>query len=478
MLLCNRVNYFENRNNSERGLKMKKILIFLISVCLLFCGCAGGNQGGTQSPDDNQGGSDNQPAGNAEISIVENDYSLGVGITKMLEIEYKNVKTPTFESDNSDVVSVSPNGEISGKATGKAKITVRADSSVKEGEEVKAEINVSVNPSGYNTLKGDETAVKWLGRTFYYANAVNCYNTASGFEIIFYGTKVSAVFVSAGNKTPQICVMVDGKPSSSGRIIDLAKTKSEKEYVLAEGLTYGRHTLRVCKITEAYTSSMGVKSISTDGYLSDNFKTKIKTEFYGDSITTGHNNIRKSDAEEPESTDKVQNGCLTYAYLAAQSLNADISVSARVGIGLYSAWGNNFILKNNYKKTYLAEYDFLYGGINPQWDFKKYVPDFVIINIGTNDVWYDWKKDEYEKDLKKFVEDIFVLYGENTKIVLAGGMMVTDNLPICNSIAKSYKNVYTLQLPSSTAGHPRIDDNKRAAVVLANYIKKLIAKNQ
>ena len=73
---------------------MKKILIFLISVCLLFCGCAGGNQGGsklpsgnqggTQSPDDNQGGSDNQPAGNAEISIVENDYSLGVGITKML----------------------------------------------------------------------------------------------------------------------------------------------------------------------------------------------------------------------------------------------------------------------------------------------------------------------------------------------------------------------------------------------------------
>lgn len=428
MLLCNRVNYFENRNNSERGLKMKKILIFLISVCLLFCGCAGGNHGGTQSPDDNQGGSDNQPAGKAEISIVENDYSLGVGITKMLEIEYKNVKTPIFESDNSDVVSVSPNGEISGKATGKAKITVRADSSVKEGEEVKAEINVSVNPSGYNTLKGDETAVKWLGRTFYYANAVNCYNTASGFEIIFYGTKVSAVFVSAGNKTPQICVMVDGKPSSSGRIIDLAKTKSEKEYVLAEGLTYGRHTLRVCKITEAYTSSMGVKSISTDGYLSDNFKTKIKTEFYGDSITTGHNNIRKSDAEELESTDKVQNGCLTYAYLAAQSLNADISVSARVGIGLYSAWGNNFVLKNNYKKTYLAEYDFLYG--------------------------------------------------ENTKIVLAGGMMVTDNLPICNSIAKSYKNVYTLQLPSSTAGHPRIDDNKRAAVVLANYIKKLIAKNQ
>ena len=453
--------------------RMRKTVVFLISLCLLFCGCAGGDQSGSQTSGGGGGDSGNQPSVKAAISFVENDYSLGVGVSKKLEIESENAGTPVFESDNTGVVSVSSEGEITGKAIGTAKITVRAASVAEGGEEAKAEIDVSVNPSGYDTLSGDESAVKWLGRTFYFANAVNCYNTASGFEIIFYGTRASAVFVSAGNKTPQVCVMVDGESSESGEIIDLTKTKSEKEYVLAEGLTDGRHTIRVCKITEAYTSSMGVKSISTDGYLSDYFKTGIKTEFYGDSITTGHNVLRKNAAEEPESTDKIQDGCRTYAYLTAQNLGADISVTARVGIGLYSAWGNSFVLKNNWKKTCLSENDFLYGGFNPQWDFSKYVPDCVVINVGTNDVWFDWQPDAYKEDMKKFIEELFDLYGKDTKIVLVGGMMVSDNLSVLKALARTFENVYALELPRSAANHPRIDDNKKAADILTRYIGNL-----
>ena len=272
--------------------------------------------------------------------------------------------------------------------------------------------------------------------------------------------------------------MIDGKKAKSAQILELTKAKEEKEYVLADNLKEGEHVLRVCKITEPYTTSMGIKSIMTDGYLLEPEDKELKIEVYGDSITTGHKNMRTTASEPADSTDNIQNGCLTYAYLTSEALDADINFMARVGIGLYSAWGRPFVLKDNWKKTYLSENDFLYNGINPEWDFKKYKPDAVIVNIGTNDVWYDWNIDTYEDELKKFIDGLFEVYGENTTIVIAGGMMTSDNLPVASAVAKKYASgrVGVIELERSAANHPRVRENEDSAELLTDYLRRIIKK--
>lgn len=451
---------------------MKKFLLHILAATILLC-CAVGCDKKNDSLSLSGGGEKPVPS----VSFAQSEYSLGVGVNKQLEYDLENAKSVEFSSGDESVVSVSESGEITGVSEGKTKVTVRAISSTGEKTNVSASAVVYVTPSGYSALKGDETGIKWLGRTFYYENAVNCYNTASGFEVRFYGTKLTAEIISAGKKTPQIAVMIDGETAENGLIADLLKEKGEREYTLAENLPEGEHVVRVYKITEAYTTSMGVKKINTDGYLINvSDRDKMKIEVYGDSITTGHNNLRETAAEAAETADKLQNGCLTYAFLTAQSLNADVNVIARVGIGMYSAWGSSFVFKDNWKKTYLSEYDYLYGGVNPDWDFGKYTPDLVIINVGTNDVWYDWQIAQYKADLKQVCDELFAFYGEKLKIVIAGGMMNSDYLSVAKAVARNYADgsVTTVELPRSEANHPRVADNESAARTLTSFLNRFL----
>ena len=449
---------------------MKKILILLLCAALLLSGCG-------------EKGTNNviPPSGQEQGSVVfaQDKYAVGVGKEIQLEVRCEDAGNVTYTSSSPEIASVSANGKVRGLALGKAEITAIAVSTADASKQISAKCSVFVNPSEYETLDGEEPLVKWLGRTFVYENAVNCYNTASGFEMDFYGTEFRAGIVAGGvSKTPRICVLIDDETSPEERIIDLAKDKTENEYVLAEDLPEGQHKIRVYKITEAYTTSLAFTSLKTDGYFLNRPADKaLKIEVYGDSITAGHKNMRTTASEPADSTDNIQNGCVTYAWLSAQDLNAEINFMARTGIGVYSAWGSPYVLKNNWKNTYLSEYDFLHTPLkNPEWDFTAYVPDIVLINIGTNDYWYQWNAELYKSELKKFTDELFTLYGDDTKIVLLGGMMITGNISAMREVADMYedKDVSVLQLPTSEASHPRKADNVKAAQVLTDYLKELI----
>lgn len=94
--------------------------------------------------------------------------------------------------------------------------------------------------------------------------------------------------------------------------------------------------MRVYKITEAYTTSLAFSEISTDGYFTDRPEDRsCKIEIYGDSITVGHNNLRGT--PEENDSDNMQNGCLTYAWLAAEEFGR--------GYPLYGPYGNRVVLR-------------------------------------------------------------------------------------------------------------------------------------
>lgn len=439
---------------------IKRIALVLIAI-LFLTGCAG-NPGQTEK---------------ASVAFGKAEYVVGVGSSVYADVSLTNAENVTYVSSDPDVAAVTDSGKISGIAPGSATITANAVARNDANEKIFATCTVFVNPSRYETLDGTEAEIKWLGRTFTAAGAVNCYNTASGFEAHFYGTRFVARIVSAGDKTPQICVLTDGETSPAEHVLDLTRNKSTQTYVLAEDLERGEHTIRVCKITEAYTTSLGFVSLETDGYFLDRPKDgALKLEVYGDSITAGHKNMRTTPQEPDDSVDKIQNGCMTYAWLAANELDAELNVMARTGIGIYSAWGSPFVMKDNWNKTYLSENDFLSTGAgNPEWDFSRYIPDIVIVNIGTNDYWYDKDEARYKQEMKAFCEELRKVYGSDTKIVLAGGMMITENMAALESVAAEFSdgNVTVLQLPKSAANHPRVEDNRAAAKVLADYLEGL-----
>lgn len=390
----------------------------------------------------------------------------GVGVEEMLQLEWTGVEegeTLNFSSSDTNIAFVNSYGVVVGISEGVVTVTAKSE---KHG----FSCIVEVNNGQYAELTGKETFIKWEGRNFTYNNMVNCFNTASGFEALFYGTSFNAEIVAgAKGGVVKLCVMVDDLHTPMDNNIEVKADKKVHTYELAKNLSEGYHRIRVYKITEATESSVAFKSVQTDGYFWARPKNKqYKIEVYGDSITVGMNNMR----EEENDVSAPQNGCMTYCWLAAEKLDADINVFARSGIGMNWSWGDEIYMKSQYKYTYCSESNFLDVETNPLWDFKSYVPDVVVINLGTNDTYCDAGFDEkaYIEEMRKLCQNLLNEYGAKTKILLCAGITATEHMPSLMKLAEENENIEFVQLPS-TPGHPNKEHHKTIAEVLA---KKLI----
>ena len=103
-----------------------------------------------------------------------------------------------------------------------------------------------------------------------------------------------------------------------------------------------------------------------------------KIEFIGDSITCGYGDL----ASLGESfTTAKEDGMQTYAAFAAENLGADFNVFCASGYGV--------IRDNGGSTTELIPP--IYSIANPfvnktsLWNFNSFVPDVIVINLGTND---------------------------------------------------------------------------------------------
>lgn len=402
----------------------------------------------------------------------------GVGVDKTISLSTasaEHVKSVVYASTSEHIAINHEDNTILGVSLGVAEVS--ATVTYTDGSTSTTSCQVEVNNGCYETLTMQENFVKWTGRNFVYQNAVNCFNTASGFEITFYGTQLKAELTSAGSQTPRICVLIAEQGSPSEKIIDLTKNKTKQEITLAEGLTEGYHTVKVYKITEASHNSLAVNSLQTDGFFYAKPQEKeLKIEFYGDSITTGYLNLREVFEEDGVSNEKMQNGCLTYAWLAAQSLNAEINVIARAGIGMNYSHGANYFMKNAWTQTYCSEKDFLgYNNYNPSWNFENYVADVVVINIGSNDYWGPASNyATFQQDISYLCRDLFKKHGDGLKIVLAYGMMTNGNGAELEAVANKHDNVYAIELEKSLQDHPMVFEHEIAAKTLAEFIQEKV----
>lgn len=212
-----------------------------------------------------------------------------------------------------------------------------------------------------------------------------------------------------------------------------------------------------------------------------------KIEFIGDSMTCGYG-VEASD-EKQKFADETENHYYTYAALTARALKAQHVVVARSGIGIYRNYkgpktGNSDCMPRMYDQT-------LFGVEDVKWDFARYTPDVVCINLGTNDVSTEpYDKSMLENAYRDFYYTLRARYPQAKIVFISGCALAGRSLEhlqyamdsvVRQARLKGDTNVYRFDSSSQTgelgfgaAWHPSKWQNEKMAGELTAYLRGLM----
>ena len=270
---------------------------------------------------------------------------------------------------------------------------------------------------------------------------------------------------------------------------------------LATALPEGRHLVRLMYVIEGYEFFPEFW-----GFVLDEGRQLVKApllpsrkiEFIGNSITCGYGNegLKKEEGFDYA----TENHYYSYASITARNLQAQHWVVARSGIGAYRNYdgpktGNpdsNMPVQYEYtgyawKPELRKEPTFL----QEKWDFNRYQPDVVCINLGTNDLStpnYDLSllKQGYQKLLKMVRQ-----HNPKAKIVfLTGSMLYHQELQLAKQLLDEVtaeaqkagdKEVYRFDMAPINGNkyygndwHPNIYQDEKMANELTPYLRQLM----
>lgn len=319
--------------------------------------------------------------------------------------------------------------------------------------------------------------IRFFGRTLPVGKAIAFDWSGAGFEFEAEceGRVTASITGSAGwQKVGFVQVMVDGVAGER-----LAVEPGTRDYILADALPKGRHTIKVTKLNEAQYSKMALESLSVAGHLlAAPAAPVLKMEFIGDSISCAEGALGKMPAvPQGESQDATR----SYAGLTVRSLGADANIVAA------SSWGlHRGRIAPEEKSVLPAIFEQASKFRDPSvpWDFTRYKPDCVVVNLGTNDFSVRKKSPFTDEDYQAAVEQFHaVLRGKYpaAQIVWVTGMMMPDadeaTSAAVDKIRKSDPKVHFLRLPENNKGgngHPDLEGHQKAADVLTEKIREVL----
>ncbi|MCR5167209.1 MAG: GDSL family lipase, partial [Oscillospiraceae bacterium] len=226
----------------------------------------------------------------------------------------------------------------------------------------------------------DEKYVKLLGRTAENDGVLWLGQTDSGCEFSFTGTSASVTVLgddtantNGDGNYARFAVYLNGE-----RVLDELVREKEKTYEIFSSDEDKENTVSIIKLSEASNSAFGIRDITVD---SDNDPVPtegkaLKIEFIGDSITCGYG--VDDEVKEHHFSTATEDGTKTYAYKAAQALDADYSMVCNSGHGIisgYTTQGKKVAAQQMpkfYTKTarsYTKSGDFSLNDV--MWDFER-----------------------------------------------------------------------------------------------------------
>lgn len=342
--------------------------------------------------------------------------------------------------------------------------------------------SVTLPPEG-EWIKPDDKSIVYVGRVSFRNPLAPTFN--------YPGTEIRAGFT--GTSLKMVC-----KPMSGYFMVSIDGCKAFKVgynapkdsvVTLAAALKPGKHTVRAMYAIEGCNRKPDFR-----GFILDNgcrlFKPELpkhRIEFIGNSITCGFGNESLSGKDPFE--DETENHYYSYATIVSDRLNAVHTSISRSGIGAYRncagpSEGSSNDMPEEYPYTQLYDHSEL-------WDFARYTPEAVCINLGTNDLSTPGYKIElYEQAYRDFLKTVRSHYPQAPIILLTGTMLQGDvnnlQIEVLNRIADDFKkagdnNIYRLDLTPQKGDlaygacyHPSYKQHQKMADELYPLLKKLL----
>jgi len=339
------------------------------------------------------------------------------------------------------------------------------------------------NCSAQITIKSNDPHIQYMGR-------VNVQDTAA--VLSWSGTTVKINFEGTGISYKMrdergdnfYNVLLDGDIIRKEQV-----TIDGKSEHAITGLNSGKHTLELFKRTEwdkgktwfyGFTIDKGGKALPVMP------ASKHKIEYFGDSISCGY--AAEDSTGQDRGTAPYEDGYISYAALTARHFNADFHNTSKSGIGITVSWFP-LVMPEMYDRLDATD-------STSKWDFSKYTPDLVVINLFQNDSWLTEMPNNPQFKAKfgatkptpefiinayrSFVASVRGKYPKVHIICILGSMDATKaGSPWPGYIQKAVdglndKNIYTHFIPyKNTPGHPSVKEQQ----AMADDLEVFVAKN-
>lgn len=249
--------------------------------------------------------------------------------------------------------------------------------------------------------------------------------SASTITARFIGTGISAQLSPLKNS--YFTVELDGKViNPSLHVI------SQASITLASDLEPGIHQLKLIKNTEFNIGTAQFLGFNvTDGeLLPPAAEPDRRIEFIGDSISCGFG--IDGEGLDVDYDPKYDNAYLTYCSITARNLKADHMIIGCSGHGIMRNYGGDTV------NTMPTKYSFVTMGSGLLWDFSKWIPQVVVINLGTNDFSQNYIPDRntFVEHYRRLVERVYGNYPEAHIICALGPNLCDEALDICREYLK------------------------------------------
>jgi hypothetical protein len=344
-------------------------------------------------------------------------------------------------------------------------------------------LTVACGSSQSTLIVPSDRRIVYEGRIIMLKDAAELIWPGTSIKVNFEGTEISGEFQDQDSSN-YYNVLVDGSITQK-----IHPDALRKKYLLASHLTAGKHTMEIFKRTEwdkgktwFYGFILPEKGVMLDP---PQIPTR-KMEFFGNSITCGYA-IEDRVGDSP--TGYYENNYDSYAAITARHFDAQSHYTAKSGIGIMISWFP-LIMPEMYDRTDPTDSD-------SKWDFSRYVPDLVIINLLQNDAWLtnnpqhaQFKQrfgtvrpteDFMIQSYRDFVRKVRQAYPKAQIICMLGNMDITrKGSPWPEYVQKAVDDlhdsrIFTLFVPfKETSGHPKTEEQKAMADTLIAFIDQHI----